>query len=67
MDPTKTSKIVMVCAALHNLCKERNLELPDEHDDEPMEDNPIQPLQPVHGQIRNGLLFRDNFVDLHFR
>lgn len=69
VDPAKTSKIVMVCAALHNLCKERNIELPaEEHDgfeDEPVDANPIQPLQ--HGYLRNGLLFRDNFVDRHFQ
>ncbi|KAK3877886.1 hypothetical protein Pcinc_017442 [Petrolisthes cinctipes] len=63
VDPIKTSKIVMVCASLNNLCKERNVELPDEHDvdeDEPEEVNPIQPLQ-------HGYLLRDNFVNLHFR
>ncbi|KAK4325124.1 hypothetical protein Pmani_004278 [Petrolisthes manimaculis] len=45
VDQIKTSKIVMVCAALHNLCKERNLGLPDEYDGyeaEPVEANPIQ-------------------------
>ncbi|KAK4326393.1 hypothetical protein Pmani_003109 [Petrolisthes manimaculis] len=49
VDQIKTSKIVMVCAALHNLCKERNLGLPDEHDGyeaEPVEANPIQ-----HGHL----------------
>ena len=63
------SQIVMVCAALHNLCKERNLELPDEQgigvEDQPDEPNHIQPIQPA--QVRNGLLYRDNFANLHFR
>ncbi|XP_045105037.1 putative nuclease HARBI1 [Portunus trituberculatus] len=44
VDPIKTSKIVMVCAALHNLCKEMNLQLPDdehdEYEDQPLEANP---------------------------
>ena len=66
VNPGKTSQIVMVCAALHNLCKERNLELPDEKgiglEDEPDEPNHIQPIQPAQG-----LLYRDNFTNLHFR
>ena len=69
VSPGKTSQIVMVCAALHNLCKERNLELPDEQgiglEDQPDEQNHIQPIQPA--QVRNGLLYRDNFANLHFR
>ena len=66
VNPGKTSQIVMVCAVLHNLCKERNLELPDEQgiglEDQPDEPNHIQPIQPAQG-----LLYRDNFTNLHFR
>ncbi|XP_045120163.1 uncharacterized protein LOC123509717 isoform X2 [Portunus trituberculatus] len=57
VNPIKTSKIVMVCAALHNLCKERNLQLPDdehEHEDQPVEANPVQPLQ--RDNLQNGVL-----------
>ncbi|XP_045121818.1 putative nuclease HARBI1 [Portunus trituberculatus] len=69
VDPIKTSKIVMVCAALHNLCKEMNLQLPDdehdEYEDQPLEANPVQPLQ--LGHLQNGVLVRDHFINLHFR
>ncbi|KAK3871987.1 hypothetical protein Pcinc_014581 [Petrolisthes cinctipes] len=71
VDPVKTTKIVMVCAALHNLCKERNLQLPDGqdidlqqdvHEDQPDEANAFR-----HGEARDGLLFRDHFVNLYFQ
>lgn len=42
--PGKTSQIVMVCAASHNLSKERNLELPDEQGIG-LEDHPDGPNQ----------------------
>lgn len=68
VNPGKTTQIVMVCAALHNLCKERNLELPEEEDvrdDQPDEVIPIQARPP--GRFQNGLRFRDHFVNLHFQ
>ncbi|KAK3883303.1 hypothetical protein Pcinc_002515 [Petrolisthes cinctipes] len=72
VSPAKTSQIVMVCAALHNLCKERNLDLPDEPDidqqqleDRPEEPNHIQPFVP--DGVQGGILYRDNFATLHFQ
>ncbi|KAK3889848.1 hypothetical protein Pcinc_006174 [Petrolisthes cinctipes] len=32
VSPAKTTQFVMICATLHKLCKERNLELPDQQD-----------------------------------
>lgn len=67
VSPAKTSQIVMVCAALHNLCKERNLDLPDEPaiEDWPEEPNHIQPFVPAG--VQGGMLYRDNFATLHFQ
>lgn len=71
VSPAKTSQIVMVCAALHNLCKERNLDLPDEPDvdQQQLEDRPepnhIQPFVPA--RVQGGMLYRDNFATLHFQ
>lgn len=68
VNPVKTTKIVMVCAALHNLCKQRNVQLPEEdipvHEVQPVEALPIPPLG--HGHAQGGVLYRDQFVNLHF-
>lgn len=41
--PLKASKIVNACAALHNMCLQRNIPLP--------ENEPYEPLQDVHVNI----------------
>lgn len=71
VSPAKTSQIVMVCAALHNLCKERNLQLPDQEDiglqqeEQPEERNLNE--HPLPGRAQDGLFYRDRFANLHFQ
>ena len=68
--PAKVCKIIEVCAMLHNICKERNIQMPAEEDIMLEEDDP----QPVEQQPqraaerpREGLQYRDEFVHLHFK
>ncbi|KAK3849766.1 hypothetical protein Pcinc_003442 [Petrolisthes cinctipes] len=74
----KVCQIIKVCAMLHNICKDRNIRIPAPEDiDEPAEDieedydnAPLAvqqpPLPPVAPRPREGLLYRDEFVNLHF-
>lgn len=55
----------MACAGLHNLCKERNLDIPVQQDVEDADEaNNVEPHLPVEAQ--RGLMYRDHFVNLHF-
>ncbi|KAK3886761.1 hypothetical protein Pcinc_009081 [Petrolisthes cinctipes] len=79
--PAKVCKIIFVCAVLHNICKDRNIQLLLEddpgHDQPPAEDNiqmaandddddQVEP--PLAGyQARDGLPYREEFARLHFQ
>ena len=58
---------------LHNICKERNFPVPNEeegNDGEHAEggnSEPLMPQPPAAGRPREGLLYRDEFVNLHFK
>lgn len=63
-----------MCAILHNICKDRGLPIPEEGEDDIEGDgaagpnnNPPVPLPPVPGRAREGLRYRDNFVNLYFK
>ncbi|XP_045133692.1 putative nuclease HARBI1 [Portunus trituberculatus] len=75
--PAKVCKIIFVCGVLHNICKQRNIQLlledsqpPAEaenniwSDDEEDGDGAEQP--PAGHHAHNGLLYRDEFARLHF-
>jgi len=79
LDPTKTCKLIYVCAMLHNLCKDRNIPLPDDDDDYDDDDNHHHPdgeeeeMERDSGSMefvnpaRTVTQMRDQFANLHFK
>lgn len=73
VSPEKTCKIIHVCAMLHNICKDRNIPLPPDEDDDDLEgaaganeDGPANPdVAAPNG--RNGQHFRDHIANLYFK
>lgn len=74
--PAKVCKLVFVCAVLHNICKERNIQLLLEEDEEPAganapmaegEDADQDEPPPAARHAQNGLVYRDEFARLHFK
>lgn len=74
LKPDKTCKIVYVCAMLHNICKQRNIPLPVDEDEEDVDDpaevdvdggNMLQ--NPDRPAARNGHPFREYVANLHFK
>ncbi|KAK3894770.1 hypothetical protein Pcinc_001493 [Petrolisthes cinctipes] len=70
VSPQKTCKIILACAVLHNICKDRNIQLPEENyvvenpaDD--VEDGGGNEAAPA-GVPNDGLRYRDYFVNLRF-
>ncbi|KAK4321312.1 hypothetical protein Pmani_007888 [Petrolisthes manimaculis] len=64
--PAKVCMVIEVCAMLHNICKDRNIGIPAGEDhNNGEEDDDQQPLEPPP-RPREGLLYRDQFVNLHF-
>ena len=80
--PLKVCKVVEVCAMLHNICKDRNINLPPE--EAPQDDNAAgvgdmdedanhdvddnQPAPYVPGRrLQEGRLYRDHFCNLYFK
>uniref|UniRef100_A0A671USV5 Nuclease HARBI1 n=1 Tax=Sparus aurata TaxID=8175 RepID=A0A671USV5_SPAAU len=63
--PDRVCRIMMACAILHNICKERNVPLPpaDDDDDEGGDGDASVP-----GNIHpcDGAAFRQHFANLHF-
>ncbi|XP_046370447.2 putative nuclease HARBI1 isoform X1 [Haliotis rufescens] len=75
LNPVKVCKVVIVCAILHNICKQRNILLPggagdddrnsdDDDDDDDDNNNPPNHLPQAMG---DGRLFRENFANIHFQ
>lgn len=74
LNPEKTCKIVSVCALLHNICKQRNIPLPINEEDELLDGAPEANLDeaamnpdPDRPAGRNGHPFRDYIANLHYR
>ena len=67
VDPVKTCKVILVCASLHYLCKQGNLNIPPFPEEENInlwiDANPNLP----GNRAQVGLCFRDGFADLHFQ
>ncbi|KAK3868984.1 hypothetical protein Pcinc_025667 [Petrolisthes cinctipes] len=70
VSPQKTCKIILACAVLYNICKDRHIHIPeedllDENAAEDVEDRGRNEDAPA-GVPEDGLRFRDHFVNLHF-
>lgn len=67
--PGKVCKVIEVCAMLHNICKDRNIEIPAGEDLNIVDDDNQQPLepQPAAERPRDGLQYRDEFVNRYFK
>ena len=71
--PAKLCRIVEVCAMLHNICKDRNIPPPavNEDDGDNLPADVQEPLaeqhQPAGGRRRPGIIYRDAFVNRHFK
>ncbi|KAK3896277.1 hypothetical protein Pcinc_000021 [Petrolisthes cinctipes] len=68
----KVCMVIEVCAMLHNICKDRKIHIPvgEDHDNGEEDDNqqPLEPPpQPAAERPREGLQYRDEFVNLHFK
>ncbi|XP_064113057.1 uncharacterized protein LOC135219864 [Macrobrachium nipponense] len=69
VDPQKAAKIIMACGIMHNICKERNIPIEDENEDEEDVDdhNHDEVFQPAQGEpVPDGVLFRENILRNHF-
>ncbi|XP_063889741.1 putative nuclease HARBI1 [Scylla paramamosain] len=67
LSPEKTCKIVYACALLHNICKQRNLPLPNDEEEvaHPYADGEVDP-NPPRPTAHNGHPFRDCIANFHF-
>ncbi|KAK4307202.1 hypothetical protein Pmani_021018 [Petrolisthes manimaculis] len=68
VNPQKASKIIMACGILHNICKQRNIPLDDDENEEDVDDPNVEEVfQPVPGgPVADGALFRENVARNHF-
>lgn len=78
--PLKVCKVVEVCALLHNICKNMNIQMPPEDHDAAAGEYEIEvddvapdgdanlPLPHVPGrQLHEGRQYRDHFCNLYFK
>ena len=60
-----------MCAMLHNICKARNIPLPDDNVEDAVEEGHAAGeqfhLDPAIPAARNGHPFRDYIANLHFK
>ena len=71
LSPEKTCQVITACAVLYNICKDRNIILHGEEEEEAVEDNNVLPLPEadvvVEGLPQDGLRYRDHFTNIHFQ
>uniref|UniRef100_A0A4W5QYD8 C2H2-type domain-containing protein n=1 Tax=Hucho hucho TaxID=62062 RepID=A0A4W5QYD8_9TELE len=80
LKPERVSRIIIICAILHNICRERNIPLPegedDDDDDDNDDDNDVKAKDgkmmaeengPVESLPPSDLHYRLYFTDLHFK
>lgn len=75
--PAKICKIIFVCALLHNICKDRNIQLILEEDQLPADqennihmaddEEDLAEPPPAGYHAHNGLQYRDEFARHHFK
>ncbi|XP_050686985.1 putative nuclease HARBI1 [Eriocheir sinensis] len=69
LNPEKTCQVILACALLHNICKKRNIQLPDENvadvDDNMEVEDEHQEVQ-LPQDAANGTRFREVFCNHHF-
>lgn len=67
--PLKVCQLVYECAMLHNVCKQRNIPLDDEHIGNqyaaPVQD--VEAVPPPAGEQETGRAYRDHIANTHFR
>ncbi|XP_052791595.1 putative nuclease HARBI1 [Mya arenaria] len=61
VQPEKACRIVLTCAVLHNICKARNIPMPDVIDDGGNANNMDNNIAPQHG-----MQYRDYFANTYF-
>lgn len=80
LSPRKACQVVIACAVLHNICKERQLPVPYDYDDDDNktddenDDDGDDAEGHLHagnggaanGNIISGTLYRQQFTDTHF-
>lgn len=70
LKPEKVCKVVLVCAVLHNICKQLNIQMPlqDDADDDNDDDNHQQDnvINGNNAAFVNGLRFWDHIVQTYF-
>lgn len=64
LGPEKMCKIIYVCAMLHNICKQKNIPLPEDKVKAAAEVTANGEIQPFSSQDEH--LFRDHIVSLYF-
>ncbi|XP_053372959.1 putative nuclease HARBI1 [Mercenaria mercenaria] len=63
MKPEKACRVITACAVLHNICKQRDIPLPDV-DNEDQDDQPQNAIDPNAPQV--GLRYRDYIANTYF-
>lgn len=78
LSPRKACQVVIACAVLHNICKERQIPVPYDYDDNKTDDENDDDGDDAeghlhagnggaaHGNIISGTLYRQQFTDTHF-
>ena len=76
--PVKICKIIFTCVLLHNICKDRNIQMVMEDDQQPAKDNihiaandgdngDEAELAPAGRLAHNALFYKDDFARFHFK
>ncbi|KAK6319526.1 hypothetical protein J4Q44_G00107370 [Coregonus suidteri] len=76
LKPERVSRIIVICAILHNICRDRNIPLPEGEDDDDGDDSDVKVKDekmmdeengPVESLPPSDLHYRLHFTDLHFK
>ncbi|KAJ8391368.1 hypothetical protein AAFF_G00089980 [Aldrovandia affinis] len=67
LTPEKASRVITVCAILHNLCKQHNIPQPEEEEEEDDDDNGGGDEGRVAVPVQqSGVAYRAHYTNTHF-
>ena len=66
LSPEKSCQVILACAILHNICKERNIPCPQVDNEDDGHNQQVNNAPFMNNNANDGLRYRQLFAETHF-